>query len=60
MNNIEIQFVNQYKILGMIFDSKLLWTQHIEYIRKICTNQMRILKYLTNTSWGSSRNVLMK
>ena len=31
INNISIQRVNSFKYLGVIFDDKLKWTDHIDY-----------------------------
>lgn len=57
-NNKQIPLVNEKKFLGVIFDNKLTFKSHIDYI---CHNAMKginIMRSLAGTFWGSDPNIL--
>lgn len=58
--NKPIQYVNQIKFLGVIFDSKLTWKQHINNLKKECYQRMNLLKALGHQKWGSSKDILIR
>lgn len=59
LDNSPIQQVFEYKTLGMIFDHKLSWRQHINDISLKCGKILNILKYLTRVSWGGDPKTLL-
>ena len=42
----EIEKVDNIEILGLIFDNKLTWMPHMQYLKCICTKKMNIIKVL--------------
>ena len=57
--NSQIPVVSQTKFLGVIFDSKLNFKAHIDYIRQKCEKAMNLLKVVAKMDWGADRNVLL-
>lgn len=51
-HNIEI--LSRIKFLGVVLDSKLLWRNHMNFIKERVEKKINMLKTITNTSWGSN------
>ena len=58
--NSQIPVVSQTKFLGVIFDKRLNFKAHIDYIRQKCEKAMNLLKVAAKMDWGADRSVLMK
>lgn len=57
-NNELIPVVSEKKFLGVIFDVKLKFINHINYIIKNSMRGINILRSLAGTSWGSDPKIL--
>ena len=55
-----LDYVKHFKFLGLIFDCQLNWTQHINYIYNSCVKRINILRSVSGTKWGASRQILYK
>jgi ribonuclease HI len=55
-----IKIVKETKFLGLIFDNKLSFIQHINYLRSRCLKALDIIKVLANTQWGADSTVLLQ
>ena len=55
-----IEQVQKYKYLGMILDNKLKWNDHVNYVIERCKRRMFILKYVANTKWGTTKELIIK
>jgi len=53
VNNEPITQTNSVKFLGIIFDSKLSWQQHINYIVDRCKPRLNLLRMLSGHTWGA-------
>lgn len=53
LNNHQIEQVFDYKYLGIWFDSKLKWNNHIKYIQIICFKRINFLRTITGNWWGA-------
>jgi len=60
LNNIPIPVVEQTKFLGVIFDNKLNYKAHIDYLRKKCQNSLNLLKVVSRMDWGADRTVMLR
>src|SRR5215469_14499613 len=50
---------DRVKFLGMIFDRKLNWKEHVTYITDRCKPRLNILRCLSETEWGASKETLL-
>ena len=57
-HNIEV--VKETKFLGLIWDSKLSFIPHINYLKRKCMKAMNILKVLAHTDWGADQSTLLQ
>ena len=48
------------KYLGLIFDYKMTWAEHVKGIKNDCMSRLDILKCLSHTSWGSDRTIMLR
>ena len=60
LDNDPIQFLNETKFLGFIWDTKLTFEPHIMYLKAQCQKSLNILKVLSHTEWSADRTVLLK
>ena len=54
-----IHFVKEYKFLGIIWDNKLTFKPHIDYLRKKCFQTLNIIKVLGHQEWGADTKTLL-
>lgn len=54
-----IKVVPQTKFLGLIWDSKLNFRAHIDYLKKKCMKAMNVLKVLAHYDWGADERTLL-
>lgn len=55
-----IRATNSHRFLGMIFDRKLTWANHITALRANCLQSMSILKTVGHFHWGAQKRVLLR
>ena len=55
-----IPVVQENKYLGLIFDKKLSFIQHINYIKAKCHKALNMMKVLSHTTWGADRTTLLQ
>ena len=59
LNGKAIKVVQQKKFLGLIWDSKLNFRAHINYLKKKCIKALNILKVLAHYDWGADQSTLL-
>lgn len=59
LGNKAIKTVTHTKILGLIFDHRLTWQEHISKTYAECKNRLNVLKCLNHNNWGSDKNTLL-
>ena len=59
VNGTSITLVEKFKFLGLIFDKKLYWKEHISYLRNKCLKSINLLKILSKMHWGADRKSLL-
>ena len=55
-----IKVVREAKFLGVIFDTKLTFKNHIQYLKTSCQKALDILRVVGHTDWGADRIVLLR
>ena len=55
-----IPVVKEAKFLGLIFDHKLSFKPHINYLRLKCLKALNLLKVVSSLDWGADRKVLLR
>ena len=57
--NNPVEWVRQFKYLGVIFDDQLSFTQHSKYIAKSAQKRINILKHMAGSPYGATQSTLM-
>ncbi|KAI5738326.1 hypothetical protein M8J77_005509 [Diaphorina citri] len=55
-----LKFYDKTKFLGLIWDSKLKWNHHVDYVKSRAMNALNMLKMVNNKQWGLCRESLLK
>lgn len=56
----KVIFKKNTKFLGLIFDRKLNWTQHVQYIQDRCKKRLQLLKCISSSKWGADSRMLLR
>ena len=59
LDGVEIPVVDQYKFLGVIFDRKLSFIPHINYLKAKCHKALQLLRVVAQTDWGADKSTLL-
>ena len=54
-----IQFVKEFKYLGLYFDTSLTWTRHIKEVKEALQSKINILKAINGVEWGADRHTII-
>ena len=60
LGNRQLQFADEVRYLGLIFDSKLNWRSHLRQIKISCTRALNLLRVLSHPTWGTDRTTLLR
>ena len=60
LDGVEIPVVDHYKFLGVIFDRKLSFIPHINYLKAKCHKALQLLRVVAHTDWGAAQSTLLK
>ena len=47
------------KFLGMVFDARLNWLSHCQYVEERCKNRLNFMRSITSTKWGAGKTCLI-
>jgi hypothetical protein len=59
MSGVEVELVEEFKYLGIIMDSLLSWTPHINYIAKKAKRHLMMLHRGLGTTWGPTTAITL-
>ena len=60
LDGVHIEVVPEFKFLGLLFDSKLSFIPHINYLRNKCQKALNLLRVVSSMDWGADRKVLLR
>ena len=60
LDGVQIEVVPEFNFLGLLFDSKLSFIPHINYLSSKCQKPLNRLRVVSNMNWGAERKVLLK
>ena len=60
LDGIQIEVVPEFKFLGLLFDSKLSFIPHINYLSNKCHKALSLLRVVSSMDWGADRKVLLR
>ena len=60
LDGVEIPVVDQYNFLGVMFDRKLSFIPHINYLKAKCHKALQLLRVVAHTDWGADKSTLLK
>ena len=55
LNDSFIKVKNKAKFLGLIFDAKLTWNEHVNYIVDKCKKRLKLMRAIAGNRWGASK-----
>ena len=58
LNGENIEIEENFKFLGLIFDSHLNWRSHIAYTKNKCRRALGMIRKLSHTTWGADSRTL--
>jgi ribonuclease HI len=59
LNGSIIKIESQVKFLGMIFDQKLIWDKHAEYIVDKCKARLNLMRSVSGSKFGANKKALL-
>ena len=60
INNSDIEWVLEFKYLGVTFDAPTLtWAPHIEEVKRDCVQRLNILRALSGSTWGADKDLML-
>ena len=60
LNDNILPYEKEVKFLGLIFDSKLTWTSHINALKLKVKKSLNILKVISGFDWGADKKSLLR
>ena len=60
LDGARIEVVKEFKFLGLIFDSKFSFIQHINYLSNKCKKALSLLRVVSSMDWGADRKVMLR
>ena len=56
---IPLEQEKKVKFLGLIFDKRLTWKDHIEYLTNRCKKRINLMKVVSGAYWGACKETLV-
>ena len=60
LDGVQIEVVPEFKFLCLLFDSKLSFIPHINYLSNKCQKALNLLRVVSSMDWAADRKVLLR
>jgi hypothetical protein len=60
INNEEIEMTNHHRILGLIFEQRLNWKEHIKDVKARAMKKLNIIKSMAHKKWDADQQTLLR
>ena len=60
LGDTEIEVVEEFKFLGLIFDKRMTFKSHVLHLKKKCQKALDILRVVGHTDWGADKVTLLR
>ena len=60
LSNLPIECVYTVKFLGLYFDQRLRWTEHINRLKAQCMKRLGLIKSVSHMDWGADRTTMLR
>ena len=60
LDGVDIPVVEQYEFFGVIFNKKLSFIPHINYLKAKCLKALQLLRVVAHMDWGADKSILLK
>jgi ribonuclease HI len=59
IGNKPVRVENTVKFLGVVFDNRLTWRSHIEYLNNKCKRRLQLMQVICGNKWGADITSLL-
>jgi len=59
INGNPVKVDRKAKFLGIVFDSRLTWNDHVNYVVEKCKKRLNLLRAISGNSWGANKKTLL-
>ena len=59
INGSPVKVERKAKFLGIVFDSRLTWNDHVNYVVEKCKKRLNLLRAISGNSWGANKKTLL-
>ena len=60
LDGVQLEVVPEFKFLGLLFNSKLSFIPHINYLSNKCHKALNLLRVVSSMDWEADRKVLLR
>ena len=60
IDNIALTWKKEAKFLGVIFDSRMTWTSHINSVVDRCRKRLNLMRCMSGQDWGADKKALLQ
>jgi len=59
INGMPVKVDNKAKFLGLVFDSKFHWNDHVAYVVDKCKKRTNLMRAISGNTWGANKKTLL-